>query len=72
MQLQLSRCQYFDSVEWERAEEMWKRHIAKALSHPGIEIILAVCLIEYGEVEMKKISLPLREQAYELHKGDKV
>lgn len=68
----LARNQYFDSVKWENAEEQWKREHAKVYSHAGIGLILAVALIEYGSKKVDEISLSLREEAYTLHKGDKV
>lgn len=68
----LARNQYFDSVKWEGAEEEWKRQHAKVYSHAGILIILSVIMIEYGNQAVDNVSLSLREEAYTLHKEDKI
>jgi hypothetical protein len=63
---------YFDSVKWEKAEEEWKRQVAKVHSHDGMLMTFAVILIEYGDEALAEVSLAWREQAYELHKHDKI
>ncbi len=64
--------QYFDSVEWESSYEQWKREHAKVYSHAGIQMTLAVILIEFGDIELEKWSLRFREYAYNRHKEDKI
>jgi hypothetical protein len=64
--------QYFDSVKWEKAEEEWKRQHAKVNSHAGMMMTFAVVLIEYGDKKLDEVSLAWREQAYMMHKEDKV
>ena len=64
--------QYFDSVKWENSNEEWKRQYAKVNSHAGMMMTFAVVLIEYGDKKLEEVSLSWREQAYEMHKEDKV
>lgn len=54
-------CNYFDSVEWEKSNEAWKRRDAKVLNQSGYLMIFAVILIELGEDKLKEVSLRMRE-----------
>jgi hypothetical protein len=64
--------QYFDSVKWEKSEEEWKRQHAKVYSHAPILMYFAVILIEFGDDELANVSLLFREEAYNIHKEDKI
>ena len=64
--------QYFDSCRWEEADEVWKRQHAKVNSHAALMMYFAVVLIEYGDKKLEEVSLAWREQAYMIHKDDKI
>lgn len=68
----LIRCQYLDSVKWEHSDEQWKREHAKILSHPSVNIVFTVILIEFGQHVLDNFSARFRENAHRLHLGDKI
>lgn len=55
---------YFDSVQWERAEEQWKKDHARVLNHCGYNMLFAVVLIEFGEEKLKEVGMTFREYAH--------
>lgn len=61
---------YFDMVQWERAEEEWKRRDARALNHCSYWMLFAVILIEFGDEVLRKYSLRFREHAHKRHLQD--
>ena len=68
----LIRCQYLDSVQWEKSEEEWKRRDAKVLSHASVNLVFTVVLIEFGQNVLDDFSSEFRENAHKLHLGDKI
>lgn len=66
----ITHCQYFDSVEWEASSEKWKRDHAKVLSHPAVNMVFIVILIEFGQETLDKFSSKFREHAHKLHLKD--
>lgn len=68
----LIRCQYLDSVEWEKSEEQWKREHAKVLSHPSVNLVFTIILIEFGQDVLDNFSARFRENAHRLHLGDPI
>jgi len=66
----LIHCQYFDSVDWESSAEPWKKRDSKALSHPSVNLVFAVILIEFGQDKLDEFSSKFREHAHRLHLKD--
>lgn len=64
--------EYFDSTIWEQSMEDWKRRRAKVYSNAGLNMVLLIVLIEFGQTVADSISLKLREYAYEKHKDDAI
>lgn len=64
--------QYYDMVQWESAEEEWKRRDARALNHCAYNMLFAVILLEFGDEALKKLSLRFRTHAHERHLQDAI
>jgi hypothetical protein len=55
---------YFDSVIMEQSDVEWKRQHALIYSHTGMQMTLAVILLEFGQGTMEQWSMLIREAAY--------
>ncbi len=68
---QLIHIIYFNTVKWERSNEMWKRRDAKALSHCGYYMLFAVLLLETQDSALvQEIALEFQEKAALEHLED--
>lgn len=55
---------YADSVAWENSSVKWKSNVADVIRQCGNDMVLVVAFIVGGYVNMRAISLQLREFAY--------
>jgi hypothetical protein len=68
---QLIHIIYFNTLKWEKAEELWKRRDAKAMSHCGYYMLFAVLLLETQDPALvQKISLGFMERCHVYHLND--
>jgi len=63
---------YFDIVEWELSDEIWKKQHAKVLSHCGYNMLLAILLHEFGDFAYQRFSVQIREHAHLKHLNDPI
>ena len=68
---QITHVLYFNSVAWENSPVAWKRRDAKALSHCGYLMPIAIFLHETGNMTLAKdIALKLMERSHLGHMED--
>lgn len=58
---------YEDSVNWEKAPELWKRRWADVLRHAWNGVIMAVAYLVGGYEHMQAVSRPLLASCYVYH-----
>lgn len=68
---QITHIIYFNSVNWENSNIAWKRREAKAMSHFGYLMPLAIFLFETNNYELtSKLALQLQERSHLTHMED--
>jgi len=68
---QLVHVIYFSSLEWEKSSEAWKRRDARVLSHCGYHLIIAVFILETGDMDAaKEFALEMLEKNHIEHMED--
>ena len=68
---QITHVIYFNSVEWEKSNVAWKRRDAKAMSHFGYLMPLAIFLLETKNLNLtRELALKLQERSHLAHMED--
>lgn len=64
----LATAEYSDSINWERAPELFKRQWAEVMRHAGNHVIYTVALLCGGYEHLLNFSGPWRAMCYVYHK----